>query len=39
MATQIVAEQFQVDPSQVNVVYADTQSGFNSTGPAAAASR
>ena len=33
MATQIVAEQFQVDPSQVNVVYADTQSGFNSTGP------
>jgi CO/xanthine dehydrogenase Mo-binding subunit len=33
MATQIVAEQFQVDPSQVNIVYADTQSGFNSTGP------
>ncbi len=33
MATQIVAEQFQVDPAQVNIVYADTQSGFNSTGP------
>ncbi len=33
MATQIVAEQFQVDPSQVNIVYADTQSGFNSSGP------
>jgi CO/xanthine dehydrogenase Mo-binding subunit len=33
MAVQIVAEQFQVDPSQVNIVYADTQSGFNSTGP------
>lgn len=33
MATQIVAEYFQVDPSQVNIVYADTQSGFNSTGP------
>ena len=30
---RIVAEQFQVDPSQVNIVYADTQSGFNSTGP------
>ncbi len=33
MATQIVAEQFQIDPSQINIVYADTQSGFNSTGP------
>ncbi len=33
MATQLVAEQFQVDPSQINIVYADTQSGFNSTGP------
>jgi CO/xanthine dehydrogenase Mo-binding subunit len=33
MATQIVAEQFQVDPSQVNIVYADSQSGFNSSGP------
>jgi CO/xanthine dehydrogenase Mo-binding subunit len=33
MATQLVAEQFQVDPAQINIVYADTQSGFNSTGP------
>jgi len=33
MAVQIVAEQFQIDPAQVNVVYADTSSGFNSSGP------
>ncbi len=33
MAVQLVAEQFQVDPSTVSVVYADTDSGLNSTGP------
>lgn len=33
MATQLVAEQFQIDPAKINIVYADTQSGFNSTGP------
>jgi CO/xanthine dehydrogenase Mo-binding subunit len=33
MATQIVAEQFQCDPGLVNIVYSDTASGFNSTGP------
>ncbi len=33
VATQIVAEQFQIDPANINVVYADTNSGFNSTGP------
>ena len=33
VATQIVAEQFQCDPAQINIVYSDTQSGYNSTGP------
>jgi CO/xanthine dehydrogenase Mo-binding subunit len=33
VATQVVAEQFQCDPANVNIVYSDTQSGFNSTGP------
>ncbi len=33
MAVQLVAEQFQIDPANINVVYADTNSGFNSTGP------
>lgn len=33
MATQIVAEQFQCDPGNVNIVYAGTDSAFNSTGP------
>ncbi len=33
MAVQLVAEQFQVDPATVSVVYADTDSSLTSTGP------
>ena len=33
VATQLVAEQFQCDPANINVVYSDTASGYNSTGP------
>ena len=33
VATQVVAEQFQCDPANINIVYADTASGFNSSGP------
>lgn len=33
VATQILAEQLQMPPDDIAVVYADTKSGFNSTGP------
>jgi len=33
MATQIVAEALTVEPSDISISYADTDSGFNGTGP------
>lgn len=33
VVTQILAEQFSIDPAEITVTYADSDSGFNSTGP------
>ncbi len=33
VATQIVAEQFQLPPEDISIRYADSDSGFNGTGP------
>jgi CO/xanthine dehydrogenase Mo-binding subunit len=33
VASQIVAEQFKIDPSDIRFTYADSQSGFNGVGP------
>ncbi len=33
VATQVIAEQFQVDPSNIEITYSDSDKGLHSTGP------